>query len=146
MITDKIENLKNYKEIPTDAINKFLSGIQNGKHIISDNCYINVEEYTTKDIVNAKFEAHKNYIDVQILLNGKEDIYYTDVNDNLTVQIPYDENKDIMFYSDSVNSYNKVTLDGSNFVLLYPTDAHAPQVATTTPPEKVKKVVIKIHK
>lgn len=145
MITDKIDNMKLYKEIPSEAIKLIASGVSLGKHIISDNCYINAEEYQTKQIKDAKFEAHRKYIDVQILLNGNEDIYITSTNNLQKIHTPYDENRDIMFFSEDVSSYDKVTLDGTNFVILTPDDAHAPQVIHNKP-ETVKKVVIKIRK
>lgn len=146
MITDKLINLKKYNEIPPEAIEILASGdICTGRHNINKDVYINVEEYTTKHIEDAKFESHDRYIDVQIILSGVEDIYYTDVNNNLTVSEPYSKEKDITFYSNNVKEYNKVTLDGTNFVILYPQDAHAPQAAFNDTPQNVKKAVIKIH-
>ena len=146
MKTDKLTNLKNYKEIPPEVMNILTSGALNtGRYDISKNVYINVEEYTTKHIEDAKFESHEKYIDVQIILSGIEDIYYTNVNNNLTVSEPYSNDKDIAFYSNKVEKYDKVTLDGTNFVILYPQDAHAPQVAFNNIAQNVKKAVIKIR-
>ena len=144
MITDILANIRLYKDIPSEAIDFLTSeGVSCGKHIISDKVYINVEEYTTKIISDAKFESHKDYIDVQIVLNGSEKLYYTDI-DNLSVDTPYSKERDIMFYADNVMGADKVILDGSNFIILYPQDAHAPQVAYNNVPGKVKKAVIKI--
>ena len=146
MITDKLSNIRDYKIIPPEAIDKIVSGISIGRHNISDSCYINVEEYTTKAVSDAKFEAHKKYIDVQILLSGTEDIYYTVTKNLKNIQTPYNEERDIMFYSENVTNYDKVTLDGTNFVILEPEDAHAPQAAHDNKQQNVKKVVIKIRK
>ena len=144
MITDSFDNLKQYKEIPPEAIEFMaLGGISCGKHILSGKCFINIEEYETKHIQDARYESHRNYIDVQILLSGKEELYYTDIK-NLTTDIPYSKEKDIEFYKDPVAG-DKVVLDGTNFILLYPQDAHAPQVALNNKPQNVKKAVIKIR-
>lgn len=144
MLFDKLENLKLYDVIPHEAIEFMASeDIASGKYVLSDKVYINVEEYNTKIISDARFEAHKDYIDVQIVLSGKEELYYTDIT-GLTVDVPYSKERDIMFYSDEVENAEHVILDGTNFIILYPQDAHAPQVSYKNNISRVKKAVIKI--
>lgn len=145
MIVDKLENIANYSEIPADAVNfirELTDDIKLGKYNIGVPNYANVESYITKNIDDAKFESHKNYIDIQILLSGKERIYVGSVND-MTISVPYSLEKDIMFYEETVEPYDYITLGDSNFVMLFPHEAHAPQVAVLNPSE-VKKVVVKI--
>ncbi len=145
MIVDKLENIANYSEIPADAVNfirELTDDIKLGKYNIGVSNYANVESYITKNIDDAKFESHKNYIDIQILLSGKERIYVGSVND-MTISVPYSLEKDIMFYDEAVEPYDYITLGDSNFVMLFPHEAHAPQVAVSNPSE-VKKVVVKI--
>ena len=147
MIVDKIEKLKLYKEIP-DVVVKFLSklncsNIELGKHVLSDCIYVNIEEYNTKNIEVASFESHDKYIDIQLLLKGSENIYYAS-RDNLSVKVPYDETRDIVFYSDGIQGYPYIKLDGTNFMMIYPHEAHAPQVSSGNLSQKVLKVVVKI--
>lgn len=145
MIVDKLENIANYSEIPADAVNfirELTDDIKLGKYNIGVSNYANVESYITKNIDDAKFESHKNYIDIQILLSGKERVYVGSVND-MTISAPYSLEKDIMFYEETVEPYDYITLGDSNFVMLFPHEAHAPQVAVLNPSE-VKKVVVKI--
>lgn len=147
MIIDNIENLKIYKNIPNEVIDFLsrlnLSDIELGKKVLSDNVYLNIEEYNTKLLKNAKFESHDKYIDIQLLLNGMEEIYYTS-RFGLNVNIPYNEESDITFYSDSVKKFPSVKLDGSNFMMIFPHEAHAPQVSIDENIQKVLKVVVKI--
>lgn len=147
MIIDNIENLKIYKNIPNDVIDFLsrlnLSDIELGKKVLSDNVYLNIEEYNTKLLENAKFESHDKYIDIQLLLNGMEEIYYTS-RFGLNVNIPYNEESDITFYSDPVKKFPSVKLDGSNFMMIFPHEAHAPQVSIDENIQKVLKVVVKI--
>ncbi len=147
MIVDKIENLKIYKEIPDVVVNFFsnldCSNIELGKHVLSDCIYVNIEEYNTKNIEVANFESHDKYIDIQLLLKGLENIYYAS-RDNLSVKVPYDEKRDIAFYSDSIQGYPYIKLDGTNFMMIYPHEAHAPQVSSGNLSQKVLKVVVKI--
>lgn len=147
MIVDKIEKLKLYKEIPGEVV-QFLSeldinNIKLGKRVLSDCIYVNIEEYNTKNIEVANFESHDKYIDIQLLLKGSENIYYAS-RDNLSIKVPYDETRDIAFYSDSIQSYPCVKLDGTNFMMIYPHEAHAPQVSSGNFSQKVLKVVVKI--
>ncbi len=147
MIVDKIEKLKLYKEIPGEVV-QFLSvldinNIKLGKRVLSDCIYVNIEEYNTKDIEVASFESHDKYIDIQLLLKGSENIYYAS-RDNLSIKVPYDEKRDIAFYSDGIQGYPYIKLDGTNFMMIYPHEAHAPQVSSGNLSQKVLKVVVKI--
>lgn len=146
MIIDKLENISLYKEIPNDAlvfIKKLSTDVACGRYPLADDNFVNVEVYTTKNILDTKFESHKNYIDIQLLLSGKERIYYDYVG-NLDIKIPYDPDKDIIFYGNSVSKSDYLTLDCTNFVMLYPHEAHAPQAAFENIPSEVKKVVVKL--
>lgn len=144
MIIDQLENVVLYSDIPNeikDFILNLDANISCGRYNLSGENYANVEIYSTKNLNDAKFESHNNFIDIQILLRGKERIYITQ-RKGLSISQEYNELKDITFYSNSINS-DFVTIDSSNFVMIYPHEAHAPQVAVNNPME-VKKVVVKI--
>ena len=147
MIIDKIENISIYKNIPEIA-RDFILSLKKGtpsldKHVLSESIYANVETYETKLLENGKFEAHKDYIDVQILLKGHEQIFIAPQN-SLTMSEPYDAKRDIEFYSDNICSFQSIKLDGTNFVMLFPHEAHAPQVSSDEKLENGLKVVVKI--
>ncbi len=145
MIIDKLENIKLYTNIPIEAINfiqNLNSSVKLGRHEISDRVYANVEKYTTKSLAEGRFEAHRNYIDIQILLCGSEKIYLSELA-GLKVSESYDKNRDIEFYSSSIKNSFSVTLDGTNFIVIYPHEAHAPQVVAQYAQE-VLKVVVKV--
>lgn len=147
MIIDKIENIVLYKEISDEVIN-FIKTLSDktplGRKVLSDNVYANVEEYDTKRLENCKFEAHKKYIDIQILLSGVEQLDYMNIS-GLSVKEEYDCNRDIMFFDDNPNKTpDSVILEPNKFALIFPHEAHKPQVALNNIPQKVKKVVVKI--
>lgn len=148
MIFDDIKNIKNYAEID-GKIAEFISGlnaeIPAGRIYLSDDglTYANVDEYTTKLHENCKLEAHKKYIDIQIMLDGVEELDYTDV-EALEVSEPYDAARDVMFFEKPERILNKVVLAAGKFVLLYPHEAHQPQMAYKNSSAQVKKVVVKI--
>ena len=146
MIVDKLCNIDKYSQIPDyarDFINNLVNDIELGRYDLDNNSYANVETYMTKKLDEGKFEKHNKYIDVQILLSGKERIYIKPA-EALTVPGEYNEQKDIRFYDDEIENSDFVTLDGSNFVLIYPHEVHAPQIALNEISQMAKKVVVKL--
>lgn len=145
MIIDSIENLSKYVQIPA-KIADFLTNLdvdtQVGRYELGNGNYVNVEIYQTKSVNEAKFEAHKDYIDIQMLLCGEEKIFFHSL-DGLVEIAPYNKEKDITFYSDDIVG-DYVTLNGKNFVLIYPHEAHAPQCCVDSLSKEVKKVVAKL--
>ncbi len=146
MIIDKIENLINYN-IVSQKIIDFLKSISmetpQGKYKIDEFSYVNVDVYQTKDLQVCKFEAHRKYIDIQICLSGFErlDIYNTEA---LAVAEAYDESRDIMFFENPKNTQDSIILQPGKFVLIFPHEAHKPQIRLNNCPDKVKKAVVKI--
>ncbi len=117
-----------------------LDSLALGRHELdSMGTFANVQEYTTKD--SAHFEAHRKYVDIQILTIGKEYIRITPVECEKTEVTPYDEAKDIEFF-DAENSTSAL-LDGSNMIVLFPCDGHMPCMKVVEN-EPVRKVVVKI--
>lgn len=111
-----------------------------GKYDLDKNgTYVNIEEYITKD--SSHFEAHRKYIDIQYLAKGKEYIRVSSM-DNITKQVStYNESKDIEFFDKE--EYMEYLLDGSNFMVLFPHNAHMPCMKADSNMH-VRKVVVKI--
>ncbi len=148
MIFDDIKNIKNYAEIDgkiADFILSLKNDVPTGKIFLSEDklTFANVDEYTTKTLENCKLEAHKKYIDIQLLLSGVEELDYISV-EGLAVKEAYDEARDVAFFETPDRVLNKVVLEGGKFVLLYPHEAHQPQMAYKNNPSAVKKVVVKL--
>ena len=56
-----------------------LKNLEDGKYEIeNETVYASVQTYITKD--DAKYEAHKKYIDIQYMINGAEKIGVTDLS------------------------------------------------------------------
>ena len=130
MIYDTLKNLSKYPSLV--RVKKFLDK-QNGT-ILDDGKY---ETGAGKD-----FEAHREYIDVQIVLRGREYIFVQDIKQGISTT-EYDAQKDIIFYKS--NDAKAYILDGSNFLVLDVDDLHKPGVAIDES-MKVKKYVFKIKK
>ena len=138
------QNIDKYSQIPPHA-RAFIKNLPQdcGKYILADEDFANIEEYETKPHDQCFFETHKKYADVQLLLSGKERIDYTDLF-GLDVKNFYNEERDIAFWFNSKKESVTTYLDGTNFVLLMPNEAHRPQMNYSLKSELVKKVVVKI--
>jgi YhcH/YjgK/YiaL family protein len=143
MIYDTLENLSEYPSLT--RVKKFLDEqngtiLNNGKYEIDESCYVAVSEYETG--AGKDFEAHREYIDVQIVLSGKEYIFVQDIRQGISTT-NYNKETDIIFYK--ANDAKAYVLDGSNFLVLDVDDLHKPGVAIDES-MKVKKYVFKIKK
>jgi YhcH/YjgK/YiaL family protein len=105
------------------------------------NLFVNVDEYTTKNEEDCRFEAHREYIDIQYLVYGEEKIGITTLGNTIEI-IPYDSIKDITFLTAEQNNYRIASPD--KFFVFFPEDAHQPCVKTDEN-TKVRKVVVKIR-
>ena len=148
MISDCLSNIFKYGEIPKKTAD-FILGLNDktpaGHYEIDENTYVNVDIYETKLPENCRYEAHKKYIDIQLLLDGKEQLDCISP-EQLKIIEPYNEEKDIMFFENSENVPDaSFILKTGRFVLIYPHEAHRPQMAINNFPQKVKKIVVKIR-
>ena len=115
------------------------NGVEPGKHVIDgDDVYANVSEYETK--LEGVYEAHKNYIDLQYVVSGHEQIFWKNIKD-CKITKEYDAEGDYML----LDAEEPVVLDmpEGTFAILYPEDVHAPGRAYKEV-SPVKKIVVKI--
>jgi biofilm protein TabA len=111
-----------------------------GRHAIDgDNVYGLVSEGPTKDYDKTAFESHKRYIDLQFVISGEENMGVAPLAD-VTLDKPYNERSDIMFYTGEGKIY---TVPQNSFLIFFPSDAHRPNI-TPGGNKVVKKIVIKI--
>ena len=147
MIFDSIENVNKYiNSIPQGVID-FLLNLNSktpvGRYEIDSNCFANIDIYSTKNPERCKLEAHREYIDIQMLLEGVERLDCTSIKD-LLVSEEYDSERDVMFFDKPQKQITSVVLEPFNFILLYPHEAHIPQMNMGVESKLVKKVVVKI--
>lgn len=147
MIIDVLDNSAKYETLHKDfnlvfdfLRNNDISTMECGKHQLrGDEVFFNLQEYETKH--TQKLEAHKKYIDIQVVAVGEEYMGYTNIN-NTTVTEEYDEVKDVMFLDGEVD---KVKANNKTFIIFYPEDAHMPALAVNEA-KWVKKAIFKILK
>ena len=146
MIIDRIERMQQYtRNVPElyEAV-KFAERVRKenlpaGKYNM-ENGFALVQEGITRSFDEGDFEAHRKYLDVQIIISGCEYVEYADIKD-LKVIVPYDDEKDLALMN---GSGNPILITQDMFYLLYPGDGHKPCCHAETP-FNYKKVLVKIR-
>lgn len=139
-----MKDLNKIKELCPSAydfiVNK-ADGAVVGKYELEGGAYVSVQEYTTKARSEAKYEAHKKFIDIQLILSGRELIAVTPI-EKMEIKDEYNETKDVMFFqhNDECTDY---VLEAGDFLILYPQDVHMPGVCVNER-SLVRKIVVKV--
>ncbi len=121
--------------------NNNLDTMTTGRYAIDgDKVYATITENPTKNIDSTKWESHRNYIDLHMVINGEEKIGVADIT-KLNIIMPYDTSKDLVNYSGEGKFY---VADPRTFFLFFPGNAHRPNI-TTNGNKPDKKIVIKIR-
>lgn len=150
MISDKLSNMARYKHLlpQLPQVEGFIHNHRNEENmpcrqysIDGNEVFALVQEYITRESKEIKWEAHRNYIDVQFIFRGKESIGYAPLEE-LTLAEDYSGQNDIAFYNGPEN-FTSISLSEDMFVIFFPGEGHLPccinEVAT-----KVKKIVFKL--
>ena len=139
-----MKDLNKIKELCPSAydfiVNK-AEGAAVGKYDLENGVYVSVQEYTTKARSEAKYEAHKKFIDIQMILSGKELIAVSPIK-KMTISDEYNEEKDFMLFHHNDESTDYV-LEAGEFLILYPQDVHMPGVCVNEK-SPVRKIVVKV--
>jgi len=115
-----------------------IQSLEKGKYDLSGGCKLSIAEITTK--TEEKWEAHKEFIDIQYVLTGDEKMGFGNVAD-MNETVPYNSEKDVLFYDGKNGEY--ITVSSGEFVIFGVEDAHAPGLAVNEP-SFVKKAIVKI--
>lgn len=137
MIYDKLENLDKYGFDVSLIQNDLQKNIFNkGRYEINGDKLFGLDlTYNTTDASKGLWEAHRKYIDVQIVLDGKEFINISDISSMSSSQ-PY-ENDYELFTGDAQHT---ITLEKGYFLMLFPHEVHKTSISVNEPVEVRKKV------
>jgi len=113
-----------------------------GKYIVNDDFFYLVQEYHTKKSEDGRFEAHRNYIDIQFLAAGQERIEVTAAA-FMKVEVPYNLQNDVVFFKEPRYA-GYIDIKENKYAIFYPKDAHKPGVALDQT-QSVKKIVGKVR-
>ena len=108
-----------------------------------DKVFALVQSYDTRmELDDPNFEAHREYVDIQYVVSGKEILGWAPL-DEVTMTGPYKDENDAIMGKAPDDKWSPVRFEPGQVIVLYPTDAHAPGLAVDQP-MYVKKIVMKI--
>lgn len=110
-----------------------------GRHDIDgDSLFVNVVKGDAGGRKEDFLEAHRDYIDVQCTVAGKEEIGWKHLSQTSKVKKPYETSDDAVLFAEAPTFW--VDAAPGTAVILYPEDAHAPMQGTGA----VHKLVFKV--
>ncbi len=148
MIIDRIQNRSSYSGISPlfDEAFDFALSLRDkapGRYecgtLPAGEVYAMVQEGETKPFDEGLIEAHRRYLDVQIMLSGGETVFYQEI-EGLKEAVPYSEEKDIIFFE---KAGQPVQIREDMFYVVFPQDGHMP-CRHLEGPGSYRKIVLKI--
>mgnify|MGYP002859837717 CR=1 FL=1 len=103
--------------------------------------YLMIQRGTTSPAAQGDFEAHRRYIDVQIMLEGSEEVIWEETA-ALAESLPYDAERERALYHGEVK--HVFTIEAGMAWVAFASDAHKACKHTGTTPRNYLKVVMKL--
>lgn len=107
-------------------------------NIVGEDLIAIVEHVPGKTREMARLEAHRRYIDIQLVLDGIDEMGWKPLADCHNPVGEHSLEKDIRFFLDAPVSW--IATPPDHFCIFFPEDAHAPLVSH----EQVRKVIFKV--
>jgi biofilm protein TabA len=117
--------------------------LEDGAHSVrTDRIIARVHTGDTRPASDAVLESHRAYVDVHVVLDGRETIAVWPT-DRLRVHTPYNDKQDVTFYDLPADEGVRLNLTPGFFAIFFPQDAHMTQLMDQRP-AAIKKLVMKI--
>lgn len=110
-----------------------------------DDLYMNLAAYETHAFEDGLFEAHRQYLDVMVMIEGSEMVYVkrTHLLKNLTME--YTPHLDALLAKEAQKEdVSAILLSAGDFLVLFPDEAHAPG-CDYLQTKQVKKIIGKVR-
>ncbi|QFK72789.1 YhcH/YjgK/YiaL family protein [Pradoshia sp. D12] len=149
LITGNIDDLIEQKSLAENLQSKltFLKEFDSsqysaGRHDIDENLFFFLNEYETKEEPDCIWEAHRKYLDIHYILEGKENIAVDHIN-RQQIKENYDEAKDAIFLEGDVQTL--IAMNPGDVMICFPKDSHKVGIITEEK-QMVKKIVLKVKR
>ena len=114
-----------------------------GRHELEDGNYMNVDVTETAPANQRNMEAHRSYIDIQMVIEGSEIIGYQPVCK--AGDIVEDRSaSDAWFYQPPVSADTKIHMGTGTFAIFTPADGHRCLCAPDGMSRPIRKIIMKI--
>ncbi|MHB0925457.1 MAG: YhcH/YjgK/YiaL family protein [Gallionellaceae bacterium] len=106
--------------------------------IVGEHLFVIVENVAGRAREAAKLECHRRYIDIQLVLEGVDEMGWKALADCTQPVSDYSAEKDIRFFCDAPAIW--IATPSNSFCIFFPEDAHAPLVSGGN----IRKAIFKI--
>jgi biofilm protein TabA len=146
MILDVLEHLpqyhplaKGFKKAAEFLLRQDLNLLTDGRHEIDgERTYAMVYRSVGRTRESARLEAHRQYIDIQVVLAGLDNIGWKSVSQCSEADGDYIEQRDVRFYLDEPEVW--LPVKPGTFAIFFPGDAHMPSISAGF----IDKIVVKV--
>lgn len=122
--------------------NTNLHALSPGHHpILGDDLFVIVEHEPGRTREMAKLEVHRRYIDIQLVLEGVDEMGWKPLIECREPADDYSAERDIRFFRDAPASW--IATPPGAFCIFFPEDAHAPLVSSGSIRKAVFKIALK---
>ncbi len=115
--------------------NTDLKALPGGRHAI---------DVETKLFETTKPESHRNYVDIQFMVDGEENMGFF-VDKGLVKPVESYPDRDCYFYPNEAVDEGHIHCPEGYYTVFFPSDIHRPLLAVNDKPIKIRKVVVKVH-
>lgn len=149
MIFDEISNIHRYTLPHLADVKNFLDrtdllGLSQPEiELRGRDLFVRVMRYQPKPASQNKFETHRVYADIQVVLEGREIMQVAPVGE-LQPTIEYDSKNDYQFYKVERN-ISDVLVAKNNFAVFFPGEPHRPSCLVDPGDGDVFKLVFKVR-
>jgi len=106
--------------------------------IVGDDLFAIVEHVPGRTREAARLECHRKYIDIQMVLDGIDEMGWKPLADCHNPVSDYSAEKDIQFFHDAPASW--IATPPDHFCIFFPEDGHAPLASNGS----IRKVIFKV--
>ena len=148
MILDTLERFESYGYISPlmDKVLDFfrktdLSTLKPGRiDLQGDDLFVNVNRQDALTRQEARIEAHKEYIDIQVPISCDEEMGFISASFMPAPSEPYSAERDVAFFPGQCDTYLNVRK--GMFTVFFPGEGHAPAITK----DGILKLIVKIRK
>ncbi|HJO92179.1 MAG TPA: YhcH/YjgK/YiaL family protein [Victivallales bacterium] len=148
MIVDALTNIYRYKDLHPNFEEAFnfikihdLIKLPVGKYeIIKNKAFLILEKNAAKSKEDAYLESHLKYIDIQVILQGTDEMGWTSINQCNSPIEDYNIKKDIQFFYDKPRFF--IPVPEEHFAIFFPDDAHMPLIGKGIIHKAIAKIAV----
>lgn len=118
-----------------------LSTMEPGRYPIDDeDVWVRISDITTKPEEEALYEAHENFLDIQMVIHGQE-LYRCAFRRDMEGVLKSHPERDVSFFRGTGMPF---LLNDGDYLILFPDDVHAPALCPQAP-STVRKALFKVR-